>query len=482
MDNVKFVGRKTERELLNQLLSKKTSSLVVITGRRRVGKSRLIEEFVKKHKCFTFVGLAPQKETTAQSQRDEFALQLSQQTGLPEIKADDWSKLFLLLTEKVNKERVIIVFDEVSWLGSKDHDFLGKLKNAWDTFFKKNSKLIFILCGSVSSWIEKNILSGSEFFGRVSLKITLEELPVNSAVKMLNYIGFRRSSYEKFMLLSVLGGIPWYIELINPILSAENNIKQLCFFKDGILTDEFKKIFHDLFGKRGEICRRIVEYLSNGPAEYKEIVSVLNYYSGGSLSDYLNDLVISGFIKRDYTWAINSGKDTSLSKYRLCDNYLRFYLKYISPKINQIKKGQYADLSINSLPGWSSIIGFQFENLVLNNRKLIWNILKLKPEDILNDNPFFQHKTLKQKGCQIDYLIQTKHKTLFACEIKFYKNEIGLKVVEDVKQKLSKINVAKGFVILPVLIYVGGVTQEVKDSDYFYSIIDFCELLSLDLW
>lgn len=477
MDNIKFVGRSVELELLNQLLKKKTASLVVIKGRRRVGKSRLIEEFVKDKKFYTFMGLAPQKATTAQSQRDEFAKQLSQQTSLPEIRADDWSKLFLLLVEKVNKGKMVIVFDEVSWLGSKDSDFLGKLKSAWDLYLKKNSKLIFILCGSVSSWIDKNILSSTSFFGRISLKVTLEELSVDYASKMLDYVGFHRSSYEKFMLLSILGGIPWYIELINPSLSAEDNIKQLCFVKDGILVDEFKRIFNDLFGRRGEICRRIVEYLSNGAAEYKEIVSVLHYYSGGSLSDYLDDLVLSGFIKRNFTWLINSGKDASLSRYRLCDNYLRFYLKYMAPKMNRIKKGQYSDVSTSSLPGWSSIIGFQFENLVLNNRKLIWGMLKLKPESILIDNPFFQHKTSKQKGCQIDYLIQTKHKTLFACEIKFHKREVSLKVVEDMKHKLDKMNLPRGFVVLPVLIHAGGVTQEVEECGYFYSIINFCGFL-----
>src|SRR5438874_1725820 len=91
-----FIGRVAELQALNDLLSKKTASLVVIKGRRRIGKTRLIEEFSKGKKFFRFIGLAPTEGVTAQSQRDEFSLHLSQQTGLPEIKIDDWSKLFAL--------------------------------------------------------------------------------------------------------------------------------------------------------------------------------------------------------------------------------------------------------------------------------------------------------------------------------------------------------------------------------------------------
>ena len=90
------------------------------------------------------------------------------------------------------------------------------------------------------------------------------------------------------------------MELINPSLSAIENIKQLCFEKDGILFDEYKQIFHDLFGKRSEIYKQIVKFLTNQSADYKEISKKIKYPSGGPLSDYLNELILSGFIERDY--------------------------------------------------------------------------------------------------------------------------------------------------------------------------------------
>jgi uncharacterized protein len=478
MDTIPFVGRSHELGLLNDLLMKKVASLVVIKGRRRIGKSRLVEEFASNKKYYIFSGLPPTEQSSAQSQRDEFSRQLNSQLGVPEVKADDWSKLFLLLAEKVKKGKVLILFDEISWMGSKDPDFLGKLKNAWDLELKKNPKLILILCGSVSSWIEKNIIRSTGFFGRISLKLTLEELPLYDCNTLLKHIGFNRSVLEKFYILSITGGIPWYIELINPAYSAIENIKRLCFEKDGALVDEFQFIFHDLYGRRGEFYQRIVEFLVQGPAEYSEIASALEYPSSGPFSEYLEDLLISGFISQEYTWSLKSGKDAArLSKYRLSDNYLRFYLKYITPKINRIKKNQLSTISLASFPNWDGIMGLQFENFVLSNRKQIHNLLGCKQEEIVSDNPYFQHKTTKQKGCQIDYLIQTRYNTLFVCEIKFSRSEIDRSVVHEVKEKLSKIALPRGFACLPVLIHVNGVKEEVHEANFFFKIIDFSELL-----
>ena len=171
----KFIGRKHELETLNRFLKKNTASLIVIRGRRRIGKSRLIEEFATPYEFYAFSGLAPTNKTTAQSQRHDFVSQLSKQ-GFPKIQANNWNDIFWALADKTKQGRVIILLDEISWIGSKDGDFLGKLKNAWDLHFKKNPKLILILCGSASSWIEQNILSSTGFVGRISFTLTLDEL------------------------------------------------------------------------------------------------------------------------------------------------------------------------------------------------------------------------------------------------------------------------------------------------------------------
>ena len=187
---------------------------------------------------------------------------------------------------------------------------------------------------------------------------------------------------------------------------------------------------------------------------------------------------MSGFIQRDYTWNIKSGRPSRLSHYRLRDNYLRFYLKYIAPVRENIKRGQFSNLALTSFSNWQGIMGLQFENLVLNNRYVICHHLGIKLEDIVNDNPFFQRKASTRQGCQIDYLIQTKFNTLYVCEIKFSNKKIGRSIISEVQQKIDRLQISKGFSIRPVLIHTGDVSETVLEKDFFSNIIDFRDLLT----
>lgn len=475
----RFIGRQEELQELKTFLAKKTASLIVVKGRRRVGKSRLIEEFSKNHRYYKFTGLAPVNGITAQDQRNEFARRLREQFGIPEIKTDDWGQLFTFLAREVQSERVILFFDEISWMAADDKTFLGKLKNVWEDHFIKNPKLILILCSSVSVWLEENVISSTAFFGRISWTLSLDPLPLSDCNQMLEYQGFRSSAYEKFKLLSVTGGIPWYIEQMQGQLTAEENIKRQCFTRGGILVDEFDKIFHELFEKRDDIYKKIIITLTNGPRSYNEISEEINYPKSGRLSEYLEHLIDSGFLAKDSTWSLKTGEIMQLYLYRLSDNYIRFYLKYISPKKAQIEAKRIKKMSLAGLPGWESIMGLQFENLVVNNRDELYKLLNIHPEDVIYDNPFFQKKTTRQKGCQVDFLIQTKHKTLYVFEIKFSKNTIKTEVIQEVKEKINRMSIPKGIAVLPVLIHVNGVSDPVIEEDYFYSIIDFSVLLKL---
>ena len=467
-----FVGRATELGYLKQLPAKRVASFVVITGRRRIGKSRLVEEFGKGKVFYTFSGLAPTDKTTAQDQREEFARQIHSHWGIGGLKATDWGDLLDIVVQQVSRGKAILFFDEISWMGSLDPTFLGKLKIVWDLALSKNPKLIFILCGSVSSWIEKNILSSTGYFGRVTQKIALEELKLPDCKAFFEKVGFKGSTIEALLLLAITGGVPWYLELIHPGRSMLENIKQLCFTKDGILVDEYRHIFHDLFGKRNALYQKIVETLASGALTYQEISHKIHYASGGPLSEYLNELILSGFIRRELTWNIQSGHETHTAQFRISDNYLRFYLKYIKPSLPKIKRNQFQDLTLSQLTGFHTMMGFQFENLILNNRELIFKQLGLTSQDIVNDNPYFQKKTSKQAACQIDYLIQTRFKTLYLCEIKFSKNPMGKSIIAEMQEKIKRLSRPKGFACLPVLIHVSRVSESVVESDFFAKIID----------
>ena len=472
MDETPFYGRKEELSRLGGLLKKKTSSLVVVKGRRRIGKSRLILEFSKGLKSLVFTGLPPDEKTTAQTQREYFVQQMERLLGVRGLKADDWGDIFWHLSKATQSKRILVVLDEINWMGSFDHTFLGKLKSAWDLYFKNNPDLLMILSGSMSSWIDENILSSTGFMGRVSLELTLDELPL----PVCNLFWRKKvpfvSSYDKFKILSVTGGIPRYLEEIDPDLSAEDNIYNLAFRKGGLLVEEFDRIFSDLFSNRFLRYKQIVERLVEGSATLEQISNAIHLEKGGTISDYLQDLVETGYINRDHTWNIKSGKESNLCKFRLRDNYLRFYLKYIEPKRTQIEKNR-----VVTPPAWSTVMGIQFENLVLNNFHRIYELLRLDPGEVIYDNPYFQRPTKTHPGCQIDYLIQSRFNTIFICEIKFSKELIGLSVVKEVQQKMNRIVKPKGFSMRPVLVHVNGVTDAVVESDFFANIIDFGQFL-----
>jgi uncharacterized protein len=472
MDETPFYGREEELGRLNLLYKKKTSSLAVVKGRRRIGKSRLILEFSKNIKTLSFIGLPPNPSTTAQTQRDYFIQQMERLLGIRGIKAEDWGDIFWNLAKEVRHGKLLIVLDEINWLGSLDHTFLGKLKSAWDLYFKNNPKLIMILSGSVSSWIDENILSSTGFMGRISLELTLDELPLQVCNLFWRRKSAMISAYDKFKVLSVTGGVPRYLEEIDPSSSAEDNILNLAFKKGGLLVEEFDRIFSDLFSKRSPRYKQIVESLVNGSATLDEICAAIQLEKGGTISEYLDNLVETGYVAQDTTWNIKDNKESNLCKFRLKDNYLRFYLKYIEPERLQIEKNR-----IKIPPGWATIMGIQFENLVLNNFHRVYDLIGIDPKEVLYDNPYFQRSTKSHPGCQIDYLIQMKFNILYVCEVKFSKDPIGLSIVKEMEEKIANIARPKGFSIRPILIHVNGVTDAVIESEFFSHVIDFGQFL-----
>ncbi len=474
-----FIGRTQELATLNSLFSKGKSCFVVIKGRRRIGKSRLIEEFSSGKTFYRFSGLPPEPEVTAQTQRDDFSRRLNRYyPDLPNLKADEWSELFELLSSRTQKGKVVILLDEIAWMAAGDPAFLGKLKNTWDEGFKKNPNLMLILCGSVSSWIEENLLASTAFVGRIHYVMTLKELPLSVCAQFWGKYHARVSAYDQLKLLAITGGVPLYLESINPHLSVESNIQQLCFESGGLLFREFDTIFHDLFDKRSAYYKHIVSTLVNGSADMGTICNELGIVSGGVVSECLSNLVEAGFISRDYAWSFKTGTPTKLSRYRLSDNYLRFYLRYIDQQKNKIERGLYQQHSFSTLPEWSTIMGLQFENLVLSNRALIWEQLGLSANDIVNDGAYFQTHTKQHAGCQIDYLIQTRFHNLFVCEVKFSRNAIKTEVIDEVQQKIDCLSLPKHFSCFPVLIHANEVSDAIVDANYFTKIIDLGAMVS----
>jgi AAA+ ATPase superfamily predicted ATPase len=476
MSDSVFIGRKHELERLEALYSKKTPSLVVVKGRRRIGKSRLIREFAVskiKQQFWSFSGLAPQEGLSDQDQRNHFSRQLCMMLKVSPLTFLDWTDAFEYLSLHIKKGDIVL-FDEISWMGAKDPTFIPKLKVWWD---KQTIHMLLVICGSVSTWIEENILKSTAFFGRINLALTLESFSIAESAEFLKKIGMKMSSYDTYRLLSIVGGVPWYLEQFNPKISPEENIKRLALEKSGLLVTEFERIFHDLFNGKGSSYKKILSSLKDGSKTLSEIRESINFPHSGTLSEMMENLIVAGFVEKQSLWSVKTTNPLKQSLYRISDPYMRFYLKMIEPNLDAILEGGFGKVSIYEIPGFDAHIGLQLEQLLIQNRVLIQQKLGISPMDIVRAGPYRQSKTSTQKGCQIDYLIQTKTNSLYICEFKFKRREINSEIINEMETKIGALKVPKGFARIPVLFHLSGVTESVAISPYFYRIVDIIDFL-----
>jgi AAA+ ATPase superfamily predicted ATPase len=226
------------------------------------------------------------------------------------------------------------------------------------------------------------------------------------------------------------------------------------FQREGILFRDFDQIFSDVFGKRAEAHKAIVESLAHGSRTVSEISDALGKERSGHLSKHLQDLVLGGFLARDAVFDPKTGRTTRTEKYRLRDNYARFYLRYVSPRRDSIEKGLLRGLSLDQLPEWDTVLGLQFENTVLNNIPALAQLLRLGRTPLLAASPYSQRATTRHKGCQIDLLMRTKH-ALYVVEIKHGRSITDIAVVDEVREKVSRLPIDRSLSVRTALVYAG---------------------------
>lgn len=473
-----FIGREDDVLELMALWRKRTSSLVVVSGRRRIGKSTLVERFADASKCrfVEIAGLAPDKEMTNQKQLDHFCERLSRQTGVPEVKVDGWAKAFDLLSAAVKgTARTVVFLDEISWMGHYDPSFAALLKDAWDLHFSKRPNLILVLAGSVSAWIQKNILNSKAFVGRISKEIPLSELSLADCRKFWGKAADRVSDVEILDMLSVTGGIPKYLEEMDPAMSVEENVRRLCFSPGGYLFRDFEAIFSDVFESDSSAKLKLVEALAEGPASLTELAEAADLELNGHISADLKELCAAGFVASSEGLNPSTGKPARETRFRLRDNYIRFYLKFIRPKKAAILSGLYKFKSLENLAGWDTVLGLQFENLILNNLPAIAPHLGLGSSIVTSAAPYYRKGRRKGDGVQVDLLVQTA-KSVCVVEIKRRKR-IDETVEDEVGEKLRRLKLARNISRRTALVYEGTLTQAVQDSGFFDFLIDISTLL-----
>ena len=478
----RFFGRERYFQILDDLWGKNAPSFVTCRGRRRVGKSTLIERFAERSgaRFIKIEGEKPDEMTTDEDERRSFALQLAAQSEAEDSCPSNWLNAFIRLHKEIDGEaRTVVLLDEVSWMGNFDHAFSATLKIAWDNYLKKHSRLIFVVCGSVSTWIRDKIIENKAFYGRRSLDLVVPELPLAECVK---FWGDKRESVsdrEVLDMLAVTGGIPRYLEELNPSLSCEENLRRMCFVPNSPLRVDFDDMFTDVITKQPRLSAKVIRALVSGSKSVSEIADVLGMEKGGDLSDALSQLNESGIVAADGGKNPQTGAEVREKRYRIKDNYSRFYLKYVEPSKDAIDADSFSFVGLEQFPGWETDLGYQFENLVVNNIRELLPALHLQNVMIKSAAPYVKRGSRKtgEAGCQIDLLIQTAS-SLHVVEIK-RQARIGREVIDEVKEKCRRLPRVPGLSIRTALVYSGELAKSVEAEGYFDAIVPFARLIGL---
>ena len=476
-----FYGRKDILDRLMSLFKKRTSSRVTCRGRRRIGKSTLIEVFAQRAdaRFIKVEGLKPRHKLSNADELANFATQLAAQTGCETTPPENWLNAFIRLDREVDdSRRTVVLLDEVSWMAHYDKTFSGTLKIAWDNYFKKHPRLVLVVCGSVSTWIKDNIIEDGSFYGRRSLDIIVPELPISECVKFWGKTASRIDRREIIDVLSVTGGVPRYLEEIEPGATAVENMNRLCFLPKSLLREDFDEMFSDVITRQPTFTATVMRSLVDGARSVTEISKSLGLEKGGRISEALSQLEEAGIVASDSGKNPENGKDARMVKYRLKDNYSRFYLKYIEPEKAAIDKGSFAFGSLDSLDGWDSVMGLAFENLVLNNVRDIIVPLGFGAAHVLSAAPYSRAASKSgERGVQADLLVQTR-RSMCVVEVK-RQREIGRDVIDEVEEKVKRIPHRDGMSVRTALIYDGHLAPIVEADGYFDSIIPFRSLMGL---
>ena len=319
---MRFIGRKNELHTLNTEYNR-NSSFVVIYGRRRVGKTTLIKEFLKNKTAFYYLA-TEELESQSMKRLANVIARTTKNTLLQKIEFSDWLDLFQLIADYKPEEKKVLVIDEFPYLVRTNSAFPSILQNAWDEFLK-DSNVMLILSGSLMGMMQKHALSyDSPLYGRRTAQMRLTPLPFTSIYETQN-LPFEQA-VEQFALT---GGVPKYLEFFEDGRPLEEQLKDVVFSKNGFVYEEPN------FLLKSESLTAvnyfsIIKTIADGNHKLGKIASALGQESS-SLTPYLSTLSNLGFIEKRTPITEKNPEKSRKGLYFIADNFLRFWFCYVYP-------------------------------------------------------------------------------------------------------------------------------------------------------
>ena len=442
MNNL-FTGREKEQRQLKDYISSGQSEFIAVYGRRRVGKTFLIQRVIGNDYAFYVSGM---NNVPMHIQLKNFMQGIRK--NRPDIPAaHTWLDAFIALEnylESLPEGRKIVFIDEMPWMDTPRSNFISGLEYFWNSWASWRDDIKLIVCGSATSWIINNLIKNrGGLHNRVTHKIPLKPFTLKECKEYFAARQFRLSTKQIAECYMVLGGVPFYLSKLSKGEGIAQNIDRLLFAEDGELHDEFKSLYYSLYKNATNHIKIVTALASKGKGlTRQELIETTKLPNNGKFSMMLEELESCGFIrsyepfvseaarKRRYGFGGSKNPDTL---YQLVDPFTLFYFQVMRKA--DAHDANYWSNNQNShvFSTWS---GLSFEMLCLNHVDQIKTALGISG---ITSNVFSWFGKGVSRFVQIDMLIDRADGVVNVCEMKFYGKAyvMSAKDEEDIERKVA---------------------------------------------
>ncbi len=444
----------------------------MVYGRRRVGKTELIEQTFADRNLLKFEGLERQPR---ESQLREFARLLASYANIPfaeSLRFSSWTEALTALAHYVRTGTWTVYLEELQWMANYETELVSALKSVWDNEFRRNPNIILVLCGSAPSFMVNKVLHSAALYNRTEVDFPVSPFSLRES-KL--FMGQDRSEWEVMDAVLTVGAIPPYLEKLKDQSSIFLSLAKHSFVPPAYFANEYERIFTSSLSSNSHY-RKILEYLSEKPfANRGEIAKVIGKEPGGEFSALLKDLEQMLFIHRYYP--PQATFKSRGFRYELSDPFIRFYNRFIFGRRIEINQGLYSEnperaLSTAELRPY---LGLNFERWLRQRPALLPKLLGFSGIEY-RCGSYFSRKT---PGAQIDMVYDRADKVVTMVEVKYTTDPVGSSIISEFEAKLKLYPLGKKS-LQRILVSAAGGDKSLNSRMYFDKIITLPELFEVE--
>lgn len=437
-----IIGRTKEIEELKRHTDSPRPEFIAVYGRRRVGKTFLVNEALRDQIAFRHTGLSPydrKRKVTLKDQLQNFYFSLLRHGMEGVSMPKSWIEAFFLLEQHLERQdngtRQVVFIDELPWMDTPRSGFLTALESFWNGWGCSRNNLCLVVCGSATSWMLDNLINNKGgLYGRLTLEMKLHPFTLRECEEFFESRSIRMSRYNITQAYMTLGGIPYYLDYFNSSQSLAQNIDMLFFHPKAKLGDEFDRLFHSVFD-RADDCMKIVRFLGRRHSGYTrgEIASSTGLSANGDLTKMLKALVGSDFVTKYVPYGVGQREE----HYKLSDCFCWFWLHFKESR--HITETDYWQHHLRE-PEIASWRGIAFEEVCLQHIQQIKSGLQIAGVSS-RESALIVPGEGRNEGMQIDLLIDRADDVVNVCEMKFYRSgfSVSKAYAEKVARRVSRL-------------------------------------------